>query len=179
MASVKETFNAMISKAIENTELIETPKDKAIAYAAIASALAQTGRVSDIIAEPLSEPVKEKPKKNADKMKKQPGFLPPDKEEILGEPVEETKKKIEEQKKESVPKFTSEWTDEAQEYYKDEFEYLEQFLEKWDEDSFNQCLADFSSGTIKDFDGINPLNISALVTYLKVIDSQLEEEKSN
>ena len=86
MASVKETFNCMISKAIENTELIETPKDKAVAYAAIASALAQTGRVSDIIAESVTEPVVQK---NADKMKKQPGFLPPDKEEILGEPVEE------------------------------------------------------------------------------------------
>lgn len=172
MASVKETFNCMISKAIENAELIETPKDKAVAYAAIASALAQTGRVSDIIAESVTEPVVQK---NADKMKKQPGFLPPDKEEILGEPVEETEKKISEMKK-VTPKFTAEWTDEANAYYEKEFAYLEKFLEKWGEDGFNQCLADFSSGTIKDFDGINPLNISALVTYLKEIEAQ--EEKS-
>lgn len=178
MASVKDTFNAMISKAIENAELIDTPKDKAMAYAAIASALAQTGRASDLImAEAVAE-VEKPPKKNADKMKRQPGNLPPDKEEILGEPVEETKKKIAEmkaEKKNEAPKFTEEWTDEAQKYYEKELEYIEKFSEKWTTDGLNDCISEFSSGTIKDIDGINPLNIVGLTVYLKELEAAEKE----
>lgn len=181
MASIKDTFTMVIRKAIENAELIESPRDKAMAYAAIASALAQTGRMgcAEDAAPEAKEP-EQKAKKNSDKMKRQPDFMPPDDQEVLGGvrggsvPKEEEKAP---EKKTSEPKFTSEWTDEAEKYYEQELQYLMDFVERYGDDGFSECASEFSKGLFKDLDGVNPLNISALVVYLKEIEKAAEAEE--
>lgn len=177
MATVKELFKTVVGEAIKNAELIELPKDKAMAYASIASALAQAmnnsvenitrkaesehkdlGIVEVAVSEKKEEkPAEEKkPRKTADKMKRQPKELPPEEE-----PKEE--------KKEEVPNFTSDWTDEAFEYYEKELEEIAGFAEDYGEDGLNECIKKFSSGTLKSEEDINPLNIKALVLYLREI----------
>lgn len=181
MASIKDTFTTVICKAIENAELIESPRDKAMAYAAIASALAQTGRMGGVEdAAPEAKEPEPKAKKNSDKMKRQPDFMPPDDQEVLGGvrggsvPKEE---KEEPEKKTVEPKFTSEWTDEAEKYYEKELQYLMDFVERYGDDGFSECASEFSKGLFKDLDGVNPLNISALVVYLKEIEKAAEAEE--
>ena len=176
MASVKEIFNSMIGKAIENAGLIESPRDKAMAYAAIAQALATTGKIGDDVAiSKESKPAKQA--KNADKLKRQPKNLEP-------EDVKE-EEKAEEKPKEDVEETTSaeepvaeapdteednEWTDEAQDKHAEELEYLEEFIEKWGEDGLAECVKEFSKGTLKNgFDDVTPGNIKAIVIYLKEI----------
>lgn len=181
MASIKDTFTMVIRKAIENAELIESPRDKAMAYAAIASALAQTGRMgcAEDAAPEAKEP-EQKAKKNSDKMKRQPDFMPPDDQEVLGGvrggsvPKEE---KEEPEKKTVEPKFTSEWTDEAEKYYEEELQYLMDFVERYGDDGFSECASEFSKGLFNNLDGVNPLNISALVVYLKEIEKAAESEE--
>ena len=174
MATVKELFKTVVGEAIKNAELIELPKDKAMAYASIASALAQAmnnsveniarksehekdlGIVEVAVSEKKEEkPTEEKrPRKTADKMKRQPKELPPEEEP---------------EKKEEVPNFTSDWTDEAFEYYEKELEEIAGFAEDYGEDGLNECLKKFSSGTLKSEEDINPLNIKAFTLYLREV----------
>jgi len=176
MATVKELFKTVVGEAIKNAELIELPKDKAMAYASIASALAQAmnnsveniarksehekdlGIVEVSVSEKKEEkPAEEKkPRKTTDKMRRQPKELPPE-----DEPKEE--------KKEEIPNFTSDWTDEAFEYYEKELEEIAGFAEDYGEDGLNECIKKFSSGTLKSEEDINPLNIKALVLYLREV----------
>lgn len=174
MATVKELFKTVVGEAIKNAELIELPKDKAMAYASIASALAQAmnnsveniarksehekdlGIVEVAVSEKKDEkPAEEKkPRKTADKMKRQPKELPPEEEP---------------EKKEEIPNFTSDWTDEAFEYYEKELEEIAGFAEDYGENGLNECIKKFSSGTLKSEEDINPLNIKALVLYLREV----------
>ena len=172
MASVKEMFNTVVGKAIQNAELIETSKDKAMAYAAIAQALALTGKVGNDVT--VAE-VESKPPKNADKMKRQPQDLAP--EEMPKEEKKPIKKEEKvSKKKEETPKFTEEWTEEAMEHFADELTYIDDFTQSWTEEGLNECLKEFSSGVLKSMDDVNPMNINAVVEYLK---SVVAEEEAN
>lgn len=173
MATVKDTFNAVISEAVKNADLISDNYQKARALAAIAHALAATGLVSDVTAEaPAKEEKKEtKAKKTADKMKRQPKELPPE-EEAKEEPKSE-----EPAKKEEAPKgdFTEEWTDEATEAFAEELQYIMDFTEKWGEEAANTCLADFSEGVLTDISAdVNPLNIAGVVAAFRKLEADAE-----
>lgn len=187
MANVKDMYKNVINKAMTNAELIENAKDRAMAYAAIAQALAPlaVGQTEFQIDEKTvveEKPDKKPAKKTADKMKRQPKELPPEDapedtptEDTTPEPeVEEPAK---EEKKETHPTFTEEWTDEAQAYFEKDLEYVEDFSERWTEDGLNQCIEAFSNGVIKDFEGINPLNIEGLVGYLKAAEEASDEDE--
>jgi hypothetical protein len=175
MATVNEMFASAISEARKSAEMIADHKDKAMAYAAIASALAQTGLVSiqktdaPVDAAKEKAPAKEeKPattKKNADKMKRQPQDIAP--------PAEEEKPKAEEKKDE--PKFTEEWTEQAEAHFGEELEYITKFSENWGDDGLDECIKEFSDGVLKTANDINPLNIVALVQYLKELEAQQED----
>lgn len=176
MATVKDTFNAVISEAVKNADLISDNYQKARALAAIAHALAATGMVSDVTAEAPAKAEKEekketKAKKTADKMKRQPKELPPE-EEVKEEPKSE-----EPAKKEEAPKgdFTEEWTDEATEAFAEELQYIMDFTEKWGEEAANTCLADFSEGVLTDISAdVNPLNIAGVVAAFRKLEADAE-----
>jgi Mg-chelatase subunit ChlI len=182
MATVKDTFNAVISEAVKNADLISDNYQKARALAAIAHALAATGLVSDVTAEAPAKAEKEekketKAKKTADKMKRQPKELPPE-EEVKEEPkAEESKSEEEPAKKEEAPKgdFTEEWTDEATEAFAEELQYIMDFTEKWGEEAANTCLADFSEGVLTDISSdVNPLNIAGVVAAFRKLEADAE-----
>lgn len=176
MATVKDTFNAVISEAVKNADLISDNYQKARALAAIAHALAATGLVSDVTAEAPAKAEKEekketKAKKTADKMKRQPKELPPE-EEAKEEPKSEEPAKKEEASKGD---FTEEWTDEATEAFAEELQYIMDFTEKWGEEAANTCLADFSEGVLTDISAdVNPLNIAGVVAAFRKLEADAE-----
>ena len=176
MATVKDTFNAVISEAVKNADLISDNYQKARALAAIAHALAATGLVIDVTAEAPAKAEKEekketKAKKTADKMKRQPKELPPE-EEAKEEPKREEPAKKEEASKGD---FTEEWTDEATEAFAEELQYIMDFTEKWGEEAANTCLADFSEGVLTDISAdVNPLNIAGVVAAFRKLEADAE-----
>lgn len=176
MANVKEMFSDMIEEAVKSAKMISDPGDKACAYANIASALAQTGMVSS---ETISADITEKKTaKHSDKMKKQPKTIEP----------KEEKAEVKEAPKKAAPKkpteWTEEWTEEAVEHFSKQLEYLSSFSEKYGEaeaeSALNECLEDFSSGSLHNVaDDVNPLNIVAFTAYVSQLMSADEESASS
>ena len=168
MASVKDTFNAAISEAIKNADLITDNYQKAMALANIAQALAATGLIGDVTEEPKENKKKTKAKKTADEMKRQPKELPAE-EPAEQEEAEETKEE------EAQGEFTEEWTEEAMETFAEELQYITDFVEKWGEEGANSCLADFSEGVLTDITAdVNPLNIKGIVAAFQKLEEDAE-----
>ena len=167
MASVKDTFNAAISEAIKNADLITDNYQKAMALANIAQALAATGLINDVAEETKETKKKTKSKKTADELKRQPKELPAE------EPAEQ--EEAEEAKEEAQGEFTDEWTEEALETFADELQYITDFVEKWGEEGANSCLADFSEGVLTDITAdVNPLNIKGIVAAFQKLEEDAE-----
>lgn len=74
-------------------------------------------------------------------------------------PVAETKDVEEE--------FTSEWTDTAREYYKDELEFINNLTQSYGEETMNSCVELYTEGIYKTLNDINPLNIKGYVELMK------------
>lgn len=170
MATVKDTFNGVISEAIKNADLIIDNYQKAMVYASIAQALASTGLVGEITNEAPSAPVVEIPvekqEKTADRLKRQPKDLPPDEPESPKAPEKEFKE------------WTEEWTDEAVAHFSNELEYITTFTEEWGEEAANVCLAEFSDGVLKDIaSDVNPMNIEAIVAAFQEFAAEAEQDK--
>jgi hypothetical protein len=168
MASVKDTFNAAISEAIKNADLITDNYQKAMALANIAQALAATGLINDVAEETKETKKKTKSKKTADELKRQPKELPAEEEPAEQEEAEEAKE-------EAQGEFTDEWTEEALETFADELQYITDFVEKWGEEGANSCLADFSEGVLTDITAdVNPLNIKGIVAAFQKLEEDAE-----
>lgn len=179
MASVKDTFNAVISDAIKNADLISDNYQKAMALGTIAQALATWNKAGEVTAEAPAETKTEakkeaKPKKTADKLKRQPKELPPEEEEKQEEVAQEAETK-EAPAEEPQGDFTEEWTEEAQEVFAEELSYIVEFTEKYGEEGANECLAEFSQGVMTDISAdVNPLNIKGVVAAFRKFEADAE-----
>lgn len=63
--------------------------------------------------------------------------------------------------------FTSEWTDAAREYYKDELEFINNLTQSYGEETMNSCVEIYTEGVYKKLSDINPLNIKGYVELMK------------
>lgn len=63
--------------------------------------------------------------------------------------------------------FTSEWTDAAREYYKDELEFINNLTQSYGEETMNSCVEIYTEGIYKKLSDINPLNIKGYVELMK------------
>ena len=195
MANVKDAFNGAISEAMKAADLLTDNKDRAMAFAAIASALAQTGLVDNASVDNVKKEKKndEEPKKekrHSDSLKRSVKKIEKESEEKKEEAPTETEEKPEVPKKEFEPLnpdpkkkieeakegWTEEWTDEAVEHFADQLQYLEDFSEKYGVDATNECLKEFSSGVMKDIaSDVSPLNIDSVVTAFKAFVAETEK----
>lgn len=169
--TIKEMFSEAIKKSMQSADNIIEADKKAMAYAAIASALAESGlllqkTVTDIKEEKDSL----KPENNKTKEKQVEN-----KEEkpIVEEPKKEIQEATATPKKEVETEPEDEWNDTTKEKYKEELEFIQQF----DKDCLNECLNVFlqaSEGeyTIKD---LTPDIIQGFCTFLKKILAEQEE----
>ena len=179
MATVKDTFNAVITEAMKNAELVTDNYQKAMALAAVAQALATTGLVSDVKVEATEEKAEpKKTKKTADKMKRQPKELPPEENKEEAPATEEKSIEKKASAKEEAPKtWTEEWTEEACDFFADQLEYISNFVENWGEEAANSCLSDFSDGVLKDITAdVNPMNIDGIVKAFQELEKEAEAE---
>lgn len=195
MANVKDAFNGAISEAMKAADLLTDNKDRAMAFAAIASALAQTGlvdnaSVDNVKKEKKSDEEPKKEKRHSDSLKRSVKKIEKESEEKKEEAPVETEEKPEVPKKEFEPLnpdpkkkieeakegWTEEWTDEAVEHFADQLQYLEDFSEKYGVDATNECLKEFSSGVMKDIaSDVSPLNIDSVVTAFKAFVAETEK----
>lgn len=63
--------------------------------------------------------------------------------------------------------FTSEWTDAAREYYKNELEFINNLTQSYGEETMNSCVEIYTEGIYKKLSDINPLNIKGYVELMK------------
>lgn len=184
MANIKEIFLTTINKGLEATSLISDPKDKALAYAQIARALATTGLVRDavlpkdvdITIEENKEAIKEEAKKATKKKTSQ----------------KQKSKQAEETKEESQPEVQETAEPEAQETVEtpaedqetekeldwddvtEEVDILNDFKGTYGDDAINECIRAFSDNVLVSIEDITPANIKAFVTYLNMLQNEAE-----
>lgn len=201
MANVKDAFNGAISEAMKAADLLTDNKDRAMAFAAIASALAQTGLVDNasvdsVKKEEKKEEAPKKEKRHSDSLKRSVKKIDKTEEEPVKEEAPEEKG---EEEKPEVPKkefeplnpdpkkkieeakegWTEEWTDEAVEHFADQLQYLEDFSDKYGVEATNECLKEFSSGVMKDIaSDVSPLNIDSVVTAFKAFVDETDKAEA-
>ena len=186
MATIKEYYQQSIEKAFIAAEGITENHFRAMAFANIAKALVplvgniestesgdktielKTDEKKDSPRVITREDLKRKPK-SIDTEQKNEGVLQGHEDSITEIPDNISKISDEE---------STEWTEEAQERLKDELDFVATKVEEHGEYNINQCVENFSSGTIKDWTDLNPLNIEAFVYFLKELekDAQAEED---
>lgn len=116
--------------------------------------LKRKSSVSKVTVEETKESVKDTNKENNAETKEAETIV-----ETSEIPVAETKN-IEEE-------FTSEWTDTAREYYKDELEFINNLTQSYGEETMNSCVELYTEGIYKTLNDINPLNIKGYVELMK------------
>ena len=198
MANVKDAFNGAISEAMKAADLLTDNKDRAMAFAAIASALAQTGLVDNasvdsVKKEEKKEEAPKKEKRHSDSLKRSVKKIEADDEKVEEEAPAEAEEKPEIPKKEFEPLnpdpkkkieeakegWTEEWTDEAVEHFADQLQYLEDFSDKYGVEATNECLKEFSSGVMKDIaSDVSPLNIDSVVTAFKAFVDETDKAEA-
>lgn len=166
MASINQLFTTMISNGAEAIDGISDPKDKAMAFAALAGALAQTGLVSIEEGRPSSIPLQE----DLEEMAKPKAPAPTASKKA--EPKKAAAKKVEPVVEEvETPE---EWTDEAIALMPEEYEALVEMLDEYEEESLNDVVSNFSEGVLSEIHDITPLNVKAFLHYVKMLLSEDE-----
>jgi hypothetical protein len=166
MATVKGLFSTAITRGMAAAEKITDNNQRALAYAALADAMAKTGLISgtnlddgEVVTTPAEVKGKEALKPETGKNKPVPEKkLTPKPEE---KPVEE-------------PELTEEWTDEAAEKKAEQIEFVQGLKAEYEEATLNNCVEQFSEGVMKTLDEITPLNIDAFVEFMKGLIAQQE-----
>ena len=177
--SLKDMYKENITKAIKAADMITDNYQKAKAYASIAQALAmmsQNESISECVADTIQPMVKvpkepareEKPKTKAEPTK-------------TGKKLERKAEEIDPPAKSEKPEFTSDWTDEAYEYYSEQLAYIKELTDQVEDVSvMDGVVEEFSNGVYKKFDeaSINPRNIEAFCDYLKALEASAEDEQA-
>lgn len=188
MATVNEMFVNLINEGIKATKTISDPKDKAVACAELAKAIATTGLVfiADSPTEtsedtaPNKEALKEKPKSK--QAKKKETTAKETKEEV--KETEETAEEpdIKEEAvaaiKETEVEIVDEWTDEMVELFSEQLAFVQQIQEEYDEETINEIVQMFSEGVLNSIEDITPLNIDGFIEYFNMLLEDAEAEEA-
>jgi hypothetical protein len=168
--TIKELFVKAINNGFKSTEMIAEAKDKAMAYAAIATAIAQSGLIASNESAgeaeaPVKTPAASTPtgkdaiKTGADKGSKAAPKAPA----TPVAPVEP-----------AVPaeiEIVEEWTDEMIELKGSQVEKLNALKEEYGDDVINQGVEMFSENIYHSIDEITPLNIDAFLDFVENMTS--------
>jgi len=205
MASIKELFIKSITEGMKAAEMVSDASQKAQAYAALASALAETGLVKNKDNDVLEPIGKESLKLEATKGKGKKKAAAPVKPEVVEEvqevvqeePVAVEEVVVEEEvivpvttqeevaievaeeeaiQEASEPELTEEWTDESLANLANEIEFIGYLKEAYDEEQINECINSFSEGLFNSLDDINPLNIKGFVAFMQCLIAEADNE---
>lgn len=159
MANITELFSKFISEGAKAAQLITDSKEKAIAYASLASACAQSGMVSPAATLPSTEDVVAAYAEP--KSEKQP--------ETKAEVKEEAKQEAEPTKTSTADDAPSaEWTEESLERFSSELQFINEKAEEFGAETINAALAQFSDGNFDSYENdVSPLNIVGFTAYMR------------
>lgn len=163
--NVKTIFETTLNEAIKAAKNVIDAKDRALAYAEIAKALAMTGLIGTIGEQSAEETVKETAKQAI--AEKPPVVNEKAKKEAA--PVE---KMTEEETEESV------WTEADIKAKSKELDFITSIRKAYGEEELVECLDAFSNGALTSVEeDITPDNIDAFVIYLNdLLESDEDEE---
>jgi len=167
--TLKEYFSKSITEAFSSADKIIEPKDKALAYAEIAKAIAMTGAISSntsVAGETSKNETKVSPKES---LKEETAKV-----ESKKETKKEAPKAKPEPPKEEVPKepvVGEEWTEEMNEMFASQIIKFQGFLESYGEENIMQCVDAFSEGQFSSLEDITPLNIDAFISYIEQLEA--------
>ena len=186
---LNKIFYENLETALKTSKAIVDPKDKCMASANIALAIAMTGAVTE---ESLTKyinsatsgadkssslkPGANKAKKSSSKKteekpaeKAKAEVVPEDSETEETEPVDT--ENVEETD-------NDEWPEEIPEEYIDDINELKRYVEGWGEDYvYVDCLYEFSEHQFKGKENVRPSNIKGFVAYLQAWEKQCAEEE--
>lgn len=191
MNTISKAFYQAVQKGLDAAKAIPVTeqKDKALAYAELANAIALTGLVEDGVLEttdaaPAEKEVKKtETKKTATTTKKDSLKADSGKGAATTAPIKEEKEETVPEQTEEVTsttetdvEVTDEWTEEMTEAKAEALERLKQYTDAWTEDYvYNQCVpAFFEDPSIVGGDNIRPTNIDGFITYLDQIANSAE-----
>lgn len=178
MASVNQMFAQMMSEGMNATKAISDPKDRALACAELAKALAMTGLIviddtpaATVSAEEAKEALKEKPKIKQKPAKKDE----PVKEEAPAEDAE-TEEEEAAATEDGEVEVVDKWTEEMIEMFSEQLEAVQQLQEEYDEETIDECVQNFSEGVLNGIEDISPLNIEGFLAYMQMLIADAEED---
>lgn len=179
--NLTKVFSTALQKGFDAAKLIVEPKDKALAYAELVKAIAQTGLVVDT---EIIEEIKEKEtkkKSGKDSLKAESGKGKKKTEEPVEQaPVDETPKasEVTEDIEEDIPEEDDNWESEAiREAKNDQLELLQEYVTAWGEDYvYNTLLEAWSEGTFSGVENVRPSNIDGFLAYIAELVKQNESE---
>lgn len=193
MNKLTNSFNKVIKEAYSLVGGITDVKDKAMALAAIAQAIASTGAVEAADIEDVDgakeEVKKDTAKKGASTNAKKDALKPEagkgkttpapkeEKEEIA--PVEDPTPAEETTPEETEVEIEEEWSEAMTELKAAELERLQGYVEAWtDEYVYGDCVAAFfESSEVTGADNIRPTNIDGFLTYLDQLAEQFAAQE--
>lgn len=176
MATISQMFVNLVNDGIKASKAISDPKEKALACAELAKALAMTGLVSTLSGDSEAQEVAETKEALKNKPK---GKQKPVKEE---EPEVEETQEVEDEVVETEEAVTDvelvdEWTEEMIELKAEQLEFIQQLQEEYDEETINECVRNFSEGVLNSIEEISPLNIDGFVAYMEMLIADAEDEE--
>lgn len=207
MSNIVKTFAELINEGNKAAKMITEPDKRAMAYAALAQAIAETGAVNfdnlnanEEVENSEPKAKKEDIKAGADKgttsKKAKSKKASPKKEEkveemtdIIAESQEE--EKPEEKTEETMPSIDEEavapeteseddgdeWTDELQEKYAEEINFLNEVAEAYGEDEvYGRILLEWSQDQFSGIENVTPSNVQAFAYYVQSLVDAAEEE---
>lgn len=199
MSKLKETFITIVNEGYTTTKQISDSSQKAMALAALAQAIAQSGLLTTGVAietapaqdaEPVAATGKDSLKPEASKGTKKKSKKAEKVEEVVEEVIEEAPVAVEEETVEEAPveetptetesELDEEWTEAMQELKAEELSMLEAYVEAWGDDCvYGDCLKAFmedSTITMEDvWNHIRPTNIDGFIAYLASLAEEGEE----
>ena len=169
---INQTFNNVILEAVKSAKNITESKDKAIALAEIAKALAMTNQIG------LTTTFKSNSTDKKESLKNKPNSK---KEEVVSEDTDEVEEMLEpaleeSNEEESIEEVDYEndeeitdddWTQETFDKYSKEIKYIQDITLKKTPEVINGHLAEFSKGSISDVSEVSPSNIKGIYCFLK------------
>lgn len=190
--SLTKTFRDALQEGFKAAKNLES-KDKALAYAELAKAIAMTGLVEDLAEGPsdvTDSAPKEDTKTVAKTETKKPAATNTKKDSLktdAGKGTAPVKEAVEEkvpEEEEVVPTeettavadevaIDEEWTDAMTSAKAEALETLKAYTDAWGEDYvYNDCVNAWSEGAFSGADNIRPTNIDGFITYLEQISTQ-------
>jgi len=197
MATISQMFVNLVNDGIKASKTISDPKEKALACAELAKALAITGLVStssgDSEAQEVAETkeaLKNKPKGKQKPVKEEEPEVE-ETQEVEDETIEteeeaatdaelvdEWTEEIEtEEEAATDAELVDEWTEEMVELKAEQLEFVQQLQEEYDEETIDECVRNFSEGVLNGIEEISPLNIDGFVAYMEMLIADAEDEE--